>query len=327
MTVPASAVFPPTGDRVNITKSTDLRSVAPRARTHLVFSAFDTTPDGGVLHVISEDDLRALRYEFERLHAGRTAWMQSRRDGVHWESFIRRVPRSSASLSIEASLKRTWAFGRLSVERVAALSASAKSAQIARGHVIVEQGLPFSYLGVVISGLVQGSVTAPDGKEIWLFDRLAGDLFGEGTLLSGGVSSVRFAVRAEGTLVAFVNAGAVREALFASPALLSDFVLLASESNNVLIERITSLAGQPIVARLAQGLLAYADMREGMNPAIGPLPQFRQYELALMAGTGRDLIYRALTQLESSGALQRSNGRIFALNRRKLERFANLTKY
>lgn len=323
----APAVFPPFGDRTNVTKSIDLRSVAPRERRQLLFSAFDGMPDGGVLHVVSEDDLRPLRHEFERLRTARTAWMESRRDGVHWDSFIRRVPSSPAPLSVETALKRTWLFGRLPAERVAALSASARSVKAARGDALIEQGLPFPYLGVVISGLVQGSVTAQDGKEIWLWDRLAGDVFGEGHLLGGGVSTVRYVVRAADSIIALVSAGAVRDALAANPALMNAFALLACESNRALIERIASLMAQPIVARLSRALLAYADMREGMNPAIGPLSQFRHHELGLMAGTGRDLVYRALTQLESNGALQRGNGRIFALNRRKLERFARLTKY
>jgi len=325
--VTAPAVFPPFGDRIKITKSIDLRSVAPRTRRHSLFSAFDGMPDGGILHVVSEDDLRPLRDEFERVRTASTAWMQSRRDGVHWETFIRRVAPPSAPASVEASLKRSWLFGKVSPEYVHALSASARSAQIARGHVIVEQGLPFPYLGVVISGLVQSSVTAPDGKEIWLCDRLAGDVFGEGNLLGGGVSCVRYVARATDTLVALLNAGTMRDALSTNPALMNEFVLLASESNRALVERIASLMAQPIVARLAGALLAYADTREGMNPAIGPLPQFRHHELALMAGTGRDLVYRALTRLENDGVLQRSNGRIIALNRRKLERFAHLMKH
>jgi CRP/FNR family transcriptional regulator, cyclic AMP receptor protein len=323
----APAVFPPLGDRINLTKSIDLRSVALRERRQLLFSAFDGMPDGGVLHVISEDDLRPLRHEFERLRTARTAWMQTKRDGVHWESFIRRVEVPTAPASVEAALKRTWLLERTSIEQVAALAMSARSATMARGHVTVEQGLPFPYLGLVISGFVQASVTAPDGKEIWLCDRLAGDVYGESGLLAGGVSPVRYVARATETLVALLNAAAVREVLSTTPALMNGFALLACESNRVLIERIASLTSQPIVARLARALLSYADMREGMAAAIEPLPQFRQDELSLLAGTGRDLIFRALTQLESNGVLQRSNGRIVALNRRKLERFARLTKY
>lgn len=314
-------------ERADVLRSIDLRSVAPRERRVLLFSVFDSLPEGSVLHVTSGDDLRPLRHELERLCRGMTAWFQSKPDGVYWESLIRRVSPPEVGAGVAAALRRTWPFAKLSAEHVAALCASVRYLPIGRGHVFAEQGLLFPHLGIVASGLVHASVIAPDGKEIVLREHLPGDVLGEGTLFGGGASAVRFASRMEDTVIVLLAAADVRRVCAHDAPAERALTLLVSESNRALVERLAALSAQPIVARFAGALLAYADLREGLNPVIGPLGEMRQGELAAMAGTGRDLIYRAVTQLETDGAIQRNAGRIVALNRRKLERFSHLTKY
>lgn len=325
MTLPAA--LPTEEERIEIARSIDLRLIAWHERRRRVFSVFDGMPDGSVLHLVSDDDLRPLRHELERLRPFRSAWFQTKQDGVHWESFIRRIPVPSRAAGAAPALKRTWLFSKTSDERVTALCAGAHYLEIRRGRAFVEQGLAFPYFGTIVRGLVQGSVIAPNAKEIVLHDRLPGDVFGEDILLNTGTSAMRYVARTDDTIVVLLAAADVwaEFAIDAAPA--RTLSVLLSENNRALIERLSALSAQPVVARLACALLAYADFREGLNSAIGPLSQMRQAELAAMAGTGNAVISRALRQLESDGALQRKAGQIVALSRRKLVRFAQMTKY
>jgi hypothetical protein len=75
---------------------------------------------------------------------------------------------------------------------------------------------------------------------------------------------------------------------------------------------------QPIIARVANALLPYAAPEQGLHPALPPLPNMTQSQVAASAGTVKEVAARAIAELERLQALRRERGHIRYLDRTKL---------
>jgi DNA-binding GntR family transcriptional regulator len=85
-----------------------------------------------------------------------------------------------------------------------------------------------------------------------------------------------------------------------------------------IIERFSAQTSLSTVARVATTLLLHAVADVGLQPVLPTLADLTQVELAAAAGTVKEVVNRALAELESSGAVQRSGGRIVRVDREKL---------
>lgn len=305
----------------------DVRPIAKRQRHPKVFAEFDALAEGDVLHVVSDHEPRPLRYEFERSRSGLFAWSQRSLEEHHWEAFIRRISAAPAGFDPAALLRNTQAFAALNDAAIAALIAGAKVGSLSRARAIIEQGSKWPHLGVVAAGMVQGCAVTPSGREVALRDYLPHEIFGELTFFDDAASPARYVARTDDTAVMLLSRTAVLRECDRNAAAARALACVVSQSSRAFVERITNLASQPIVARLACALLPYAAPVEGLHPPLGPLSQVRQAEFAAAAGTSKDLVYRGLTELEAGGALVRERGQVIELDRARLEEFARITKY
>jgi len=297
------------------------------ARRHaLIFARFDALPDEGSLDLVTDHEPRPLRAEFEETRAGTFAWEQRRVGEGHWRATIRKLAGSSLDRSFEA-LRRSAVFGCATAAELRGLASHARFATVRRGRAVVEQGILWPYVGVVAAGAVAAMLIAPDGREVSMGELLPGDVFGTVALADGGVSPLRFVARARETGVVLVPVDSVTALMRGSDAVARAVHALDAQRLRIVVERFASHVAQPVAARVAEALLAYASPRPGLSAALDPLPQMAQVELAAMAGTGKDMVYRAIGEFEQAGALERENGRIVRLDRAKLAGFAETLKY
>ena len=160
-----------------------------------------------------------------------------------------------------------------------------------------------------------------------MYELLPGDVFGTVALGDAGVSPLRFVTRTRDTIVVLVPVDAVKAVMLGSGAVGRAIHALDAQRLRTIDARFAAHVAQTVAARVAEALLAYASPQPGLAPALGPLAQMPQVELAAIAGTSKDMVYRAIGEFEEAGALQRENGRIVRLDRAKLARLAETLKY
>ena len=295
-------------------------------RHALIFARFDALPDEGSLELVTDHEPRPLRGEFDELRAGAFAWEQRRIGEGHWEATIRKLGVPSADRAFEA-LRRSTVFGCASTGELRALASHARVVPVRRGRAVVEQGVIWPYVGIVAMGVVAALLIAPDGRELSMYELLPGDVFGTVALGDAGVSPLRFVTRTRDTIVVLVPVDAVKAVMLGSGAVGRAIHALDAQRLRTIVARFAAHVAQTVAARVAEALLAYASPQPGLAPALGPLAQMPQVELAAIAGTSKDMVYRAIGEFEEAGALQRENGRIVRLDRAKLARLAETLKY
>lgn len=306
------------------TTKVDVRSIPPHERHPRIFALFDSLAPGEAIELVTDHEPRPLRSQFTAKHAGRFAWDQREVGHAHWEATIRKLDAAAADPA--TVIGRAPLFASLNALTISEIAHRARSVKLRRGRAVIEQGVVWPYIGIVASGLVQAVLVTSDGREVALFDALPGDAFGTIALADAGTSPLRFVAR-DGTAAILIPIDMIRSRLETDTGLNN-----AVQSHNAQLmrrtfERFATHIAQPVTARIAAALLAYASPDRGMNPALDPLPRMRQVDLAAFAGTSKDMVYRALAQLADSGALERDQGRILRLDRSVLLRFAESVKY
>lgn len=320
------------GRRTNIANSPapactlDVRTL-PRPQRHaVIFERFDRLAEGESLLLETDHEPRPLRAEFEQRRLGLFAWEHRRLADLHWQAVIRKLP--------AGDLRDPWTilqhcplFAAAGEACFDGLLGRARLVRIKQHRAIVEQGICWPYVGVVAAGRVQAVLVTPGGRELGMYDVLAGEVFGVIPLVDGGSSPLRYVARSKTTDVLLLPLDAVAQVMREIPSLARAIHTQNVRRFRSLLERFASHAGQPIVARVAEELLAYAAPRPGLTDALPPLPEIRQVELAVSAGTAKDMVYRAIAELEQAGALALKNTRIVRLDRAKLTRFSEMVKY
>jgi CRP-like cAMP-binding protein len=179
-----------------------------------------------------------------------------------------------------------------------------------RGQVIFLEGEPCRGMYVVARGRVRVFKTSAEGREQVLFVAGRGDSFNDVPVFDGGPNPASAAA---------LDASAVylvpRETLLAlvadCPAARAVIGLFALRHLPAVVE---DLSVRSVLGRLARLLLDSAVAENG--PA--PPRQMTQDEMAAMVGTVRDVIGRALRQLESAGAIRMERHRILVVSPEKL---------
>jgi CRP-like cAMP-binding protein len=111
---------------------------------------------------------------------------------------------------------------------------------------------------------------------------------------------------------------AVREIAGRNVTFLAALGATTAQRNRTLAGALASQVSQPIIARVANALLPYAAPEQGLHPALPPLPNMTQSQVAASAGTVKEVAARAIAELERLQALRRERGHIRYLDRTKL---------
>lgn len=294
----------------------DVRQL-PRWKRHpKILAAFDALDAGAELRVISDHEPRPLREEFERTYSRQYVWQQRMLSVDHWQVILRRVAASGVDRTRDF-LRRCAIFADVSQETIDSLEASAIEKRVRHNEAIAEQSVDWDAFGVVVQGTLAAVIGSPLGREHMLFEILPSEAFGEIATIDGGFTPARFVTTSRSARVLCFPKAVVRAALRADHSLARAMNDLCAQRLRIVIERFAEQTALPTVARVAAALLPYAAVEPGLNVVL-PSFQLTQGELAIVAGTVKEVVSRALAELEEGGAIERSDGHIVRADREKL---------
>lgn len=216
-------------------------------------------------------------------------------------------------------LRRSSLFAGASDARLRALAATAFVRRLRDGQILFTVGEPSDHLFQVRSGRVRILVSSPDGGELTLSVRSAGETVGELSVIDARPRSAAAEAIGETALLA-VPAAAVRTLLEHEPA-----VLMAAATG--LATRVRRLTGSTsdlvfldLPRRLAKLLLAEA--LPGPDGRLRVRPGMSQSGLAARLGVTRQTLNRALGSLVRHGWLETHGAEFTLADPEALRRFA-----
>ncbi|HEX4014907.1 MAG TPA: DUF2249 domain-containing protein [Candidatus Cybelea sp.] len=296
----------------------DVRPIPLPQRHPKILAALDGLADGQPLVIVSDHEPRPLRSELGRRYGASLRWGQRHVGDQQWEIRVVKLAAAPDASPALATLRRSDAFADAAPESLENLAYFTRRASIKRHHCVVEQGVRWPYVGVVESGAVAAQFITRGGLQQAIYDLFPGDAFGETALFDGGYTLLRYAALTAGTTVLLVSKERLVAALATDGALRAGLERTAAQHSRSIVDRFAGQLSLSSTARVAAVLLPYAPPEPGLSPAFAPLPSMTQGEIAIEAGTAKEVVSRALRRLEEAGALERGGGHIVKLHREKL---------
>lgn len=299
----------------------DLRAVPSGQHYPSVLAIFDSLADGRELRITSEYEPRPLRSELERTRSGQYVWLQHNLGHDLWEVTLRRVTPLRTE-GVRNFLRRCPLFAEASAASIHELEAAAIEKVLAHGEAAVEQETDWDAFGLVRDGSLAAIITSSLGREHALYDVLSCEPFGEIAIAGRGPTIARFVATSHSARVLILPKPVI------CAVLNSDFSVCQAMNDHLaqrmrtMIEHFAAQTSFPTVARVAAALLYHATPDASLQPVLPTLADLTQVELAAAAGTVKEVVSRALAELETAGAIQRRGGRIVKLNRLSLTSYA-----
>ncbi len=286
------------------------------ARIRALFEALD---EGASLTIVTDHEPRPLHLQFQSAYAGRFIWSQRQFGIGRWEATLRRIAPARECESAADVLRRCAVFADGHDDTCRELARHATERTYGEGAPVVEQDARWPYLGLVRSGALAAIMGSAAGRDLRLFDVLAGETFGAVEVLDGGRTVARFVATAAPTRAIFLPRGAVLSAMANDAAFARALGAICAQRVRALAGGFSAHVAQPAVVRVAAAILPYAPPNAGLTPALEPLPHMTQAELAVIAGTAKEVAARAIAELEAAGALERRKGHIALVDRERLQ--------
>lgn len=296
----------------------DVRTIPTPQRHPKIFALFDALAPGQSLLLSSDHEPRPLRAEFDRKRAGTYRWTQRQVGDGSWEVRLEHAETESARSPLFTTLARTAVFAHVDPADIELLAYHTRRVLAKRNHIIAEQSVNWPYVGIVERGMVQATLATAAGREQTMYEVMPGEVFGAVALLDRGHTPLRFVAVTNDTVVLLIPRDVVSALGARVPDVRDALALAAAQHFRAVVDRFSAHLTQSTTARVAQALLPYASPSEGLCPVLDPLPAMTQTEIAMRAGTVKEVVSRALAELEEARALQREGGRIIRLDRAKL---------
>lgn len=300
----------------------DLRSTPAWERHGLVCGAFSNLRDDETLHLIYDYEPRPLRRRFESTFSHQFVWTQRRLARERWEISLRKLAAPGDARSTTHFMERCSIFSGVSESTRKSLAFLAEPRPVRRKTTIAEQEADWPFLGVVRKGRVFAIVGSPMGRDQILFEALETEVFGNIVLFDGGATIARFATLADpADLLLFPREAVLRAAESDSHFALA-LAAAATQQVRTIAELVQAHVSKKIIARVAAALRPYAPIENGLalvDPA--NLPSLRLTQLATATGTVKEVVARAIAELEKAGTIRRVRGRIALIDRAKLDAF------
>jgi CRP-like cAMP-binding protein len=217
----------------------------------------------------------------------------------------------------QSALRRIPLFATLGEDDLAHVVARMVERRYKRGDLILLQGEPGGALHYVRSGLVKVFKTSAEGKEQVLRLIEAGQMFNDVPALDGGPNPASAAAM-EPSVVYALGHAELRKLILERPGVAEGAVRSMAEALRHLVALVEDLSFRHVTARVAKILLDQAAMaHEGQGAH-----RLTQQEMAAMAGTAREMVGRALKELEAAGAIAMRRGHAVVLDAERLRLLA-----
>ena len=215
-------------------------------------------------------------------------------------------------------LRKVSLFAPLSDEDMAHVAAVTVERRYDRGDIIILEGDRGGALYFVQSGLIKVFKSSPEGKEQVLRLIEPGRTFNDVPALDGGANPAS-AAALEPSVVYATGGAELRRLIAERPGVALATVQALAGALRHLVTLVEDLSFRHVTARVAK-ILIEQDASTGASGTTGKaVHRLTQQEMAAMAGTAREMVGRALKELESAGAIRIQRGRITVTNRERLK--------
>lgn len=204
-------------------------------------------------------------------------------------------------------------FAPLAREELAHVAALTVERHYDRGDIILLEGDRGGALQYLRSGVVKIFKTSPEGKEQVLRLIEPGLTFNDVPALDGGPNPAS-AAALEPSVVYAIGRAQLQQLILERPAVAAAAVQALASALRFMVGRVEDLSFRHVSARVAKILLE----QDAAAQAGHASHRLTQQEMAAIAGTAREMVGRALKELEATGAIELKRGRVVILSRERL---------
>jgi CRP/FNR family transcriptional regulator len=217
-------------------------------------------------------------------------------------------------------LGRAPYFLALPPKQLSQLAKRCRARTLEPGEILFEEGAPCTGLFIIAAGRVEVRQISLRGREQVFHTEGPGATLGEAPLFDRG-GYIASAVALEPTRALFLPRGDVLALCRGHPEVTLAILETLARRVRRFAEIVSDLAFRPVAERLARYLETVAAPR---RPATGLEVDLKltHAQLAARLGTVRELVARALAQLERAGVISRVDKRIVILDPARLEALA-----
>jgi CRP-like cAMP-binding protein len=222
------------------------------------------------------------------------------------------------------ALRRVPYFASLAEAQIQQIARHVRTRSYETGDVILVEGRPCEGLYFVIRGHVRLWHAGPDGREQVLRILGPGRPFNDVAVFDEGANPDN--VTAAGAcVVGSIPRKIVRTLVEQHPEVATAALRLLAARQRSLGHVVEDLARRDVVARVARLLLGCAGRHEHIvEGAPEACARITHEEIAAMVGSVREVVQRALKELERAGAIRLERARIHILDLDALSRWSNL---
>src|SRR5579875_3647388 len=225
------------------------------------------------------------------------------------------------SMPIESeALRQIPLFARLGAEDLARVAALTVERHYERGDLILLEGDAGGALHYVRSGLVKVFKTSVAGKEQVLRLIAAGHTFNDVPALDGGPNPASAAAMEPSTIY-MIRRAELQQLIMSEPAVAVGAIQMLSQALRHLVELVEDLSLRHVTARVAKLLLAQCTSPTEASRG----HRLTQQEMAAIVGTAREVVGRALKELEVAGAIEVHQGHVTVVNQEYLRLISGLS--
>ena len=216
------------------------------------------------------------------------------------------------SIEIEM-LRKIPYFSMLSQAELALIAAVTVERHYNRGDLILIEGESEGALHYVCTGLVKVFKASPEGKEQVLRLIGAGYTFNDVPALDGGPNPASVAA-VEPASVYVIRRSGLYKLITTRPEVAEAVVLTLAKTLRHLVALVEDLSLRNVTARVAKILFdREISAQQGQH-----LHRLTQTEMAALVGSTREVVGRALKELETAGAIEMRHGQAVVSNQERL---------
>lgn len=216
------------------------------------------------------------------------------------------------------ALRQAPLFATLAADDLAQVALVTVERRYERGDIIILAGQEGGALYFVRKGLVKVFRTSEEGKEQTLRLIGPGHTFNDVPALDGGPNPAS-AMAMEPTVVLVTSGVELRRLIAERPGVALATVRTLAMALRSLVGLVDDLSFRHVRGRVAKILLEQEQGQAEPSDGAGRHHRLTQQEIAAMAGTAREMVGRALKELEAAGAIRSEHGRITVLSRERLQ--------
>nr|WP_238547156.1 Crp/Fnr family transcriptional regulator [Actinoplanes friuliensis] len=214
---------------------------------------------------------------------------------------------------------------RLAPQTANALLSLGVEQRVPAGRVLIREGSTESHVVIIRRGLTKVTAEMADGRSALLSIRVAGDILGEMSALSGSPRSATVTMCGSG-LVRFVHRRDFTPFLNDFPGAAVELATMVGERLRWSNRRRIDFTSYPLKTRLARVLAELAELygQERRHGALEIGVRLTQPELATMCGAAEITVHKALRDMRRSHLISTRYGRITVWNLPELRGSADM---